>query len=349
MSCQLRIVRRKRKGFTLIEMLVVIAIIGVLVALLLPAVQKAREAAARTQCVNNMRQMGIGMHNHYDQTRKFPSSGEGVDPALGTTAFDMHSMFTLILPYIEHNDVYEQFDLDYVYNDSTNAPGNVVAAKQAIPEYLCPSNPWRPSSGRDSLGYGYCDYMPIAYTDIDAAAASGTPIRNATWPTNKSIGGMKLGGSNMGDIRDGTSKTIAVMEDVGRSETYFTPKYTSPVNYQLLPSGSDKRNGWRWAEPDTANGVSGPPGAQFGDSKLVLINNNPQPAGGPTGCPWTTNNCGPNDEPFSLHGNGCNTLFFDGHVSFLPNNIDPLVLRRLLTPAEGLPIADSNGNSYVDY
>ena len=100
------------------------------------------------------------------------------------------------------------------------------------------------------------------------------------------------------------------------------------------------RNGWRWAEPDSANGVSGPPGAKYGDANLRVINNTPQPFGGTATLPWTLNNVGPNDEPFSFHGGGCNALFMDGHVSFIRETISPWALRYMLTPNEGIPPTD---------
>src|SRR5262249_38872812 len=156
-------------------------------------------------------------------------------------------------------------------NDNVNAPNNVLASKNVIPEYICPSNPARPKTAKDAYGYGYCDYMPIAYTDIDPNGVPGTLVRNTTLP--RSPGALKLGGSNPGDIQDGLSKTIGIMEDVGRSETFNTQKYTDPVGFELLPTGSTFRNAWRWPEPDTANGVSGPPGAKFGDPGLKMINN----------------------------------------------------------------------------
>src|SRR5262245_35573763 len=93
---------RGRKGFTLIELLV--SIIGMLVAMLVPAVQKAREAAARTQSYNNLKQVGLALHNYADRNARFPTSGEGVDVAVTGTAFDMQSMFTLILPFVEAGD-----------------------------------------------------------------------------------------------------------------------------------------------------------------------------------------------------------------------------------------------------
>ena len=135
-------------GFTLIELLVVIAIIGVLVALLLPAIQKAREAAARSQCTNNLKQMGIALHAYHDANKNFPSSGElgnSINPTNGSsqkTTFAIHSTFTLLLPYLEHTDVYEKIDLTVPYLDATNTASN-AAFKAAIPTYLCPTNPVR--------------------------------------------------------------------------------------------------------------------------------------------------------------------------------------------------------------
>jgi prepilin-type processing-associated H-X9-DG protein len=219
--------------------------------------------------------------------------------------------------------------------------GKVAVAKTVIPTYLCPSNPARPASGVDSLGYAYTDYMPIAYTDINIADTSvGQTVRSPSG-TKRSTGGLKIGGASVGDISDGLSSTIALMEDVGRSETFNTQKYVDPAGVDLLPAGSTFRNAWRWAEPDSGNGVSGWPGAKYGDPGLKVVNQSAQPFGGSAGCPWTTNNCGPNDEPFSFHGGGVNTLFMDGHVSFVRDTISPPALRYLMTPNEGIsPITD---------
>jgi prepilin-type N-terminal cleavage/methylation domain-containing protein/prepilin-type processing-associated H-X9-DG protein len=330
--------RRGRQGFTLIELLVVIAIIAILAALLIPAVQKARESAARTTCFNNLRQMGIALHGFLDRNGRFPSSGEGVDN-LGTgTAFDLQSTFTLILPYIEGNDLATAYDPTVPYNGSAN---NIAVARNAIPTFLCPSNPARPASGVDSLGYGYCDYMTVAYTDINLNAAVGNTVRLPAG-SQRSVGGLKLGGNLPGDIVDGLSKTVAMMEDVGRSETFNTQKYIDPVGVDLLPAGSTFRNAWRWAEPDNGNGVSGAPGAKYGDPNLKILNQNAAPYGGPASCPWTANNCGVNDEPFSFHGGGVNTLFMDGHVTYLREGISPVALRYLLTPTEGIPPASAD-------
>lgn len=335
----------KRKGFTLIELMVVIAIIGILVALLLPAVQAIRSRAVSMQCQNNLKQIGLAWHNFYGDNKRFPTSGEGValtdaqaNPrmdgaavAAGKTGFDTISMFTAILPYVEQGELYRKYDITKAYND-TAAPANQTVAQNAIQIYMCPSNSLRPQSGVDSQGFGYCDYMPIAYSDMNPNAASGSPIRDETYPgPAKRPGALRMGGSTHGDIADGLSNTIGLTEDCGRGETYNTPKYVDPA--ATAAAGKNvARSGWRWAEPDTGNGVSGPPGAT---ASSQIINNNATPIGGTSACPWTTNNCGVNDEPFSFHPNGVHALYMDGHVGFLKNNIGYLQLRQLLTPAEG--------------
>jgi len=350
MSCQ----RLGRAGFTLIELLLVIGIIALLIGLLVPAVQMVRASAARVQCANNLKQMGLALYTFNDANKAFPTSGEGLDQANTGSDFDLQSMFTAILPYVEQNALYLQYDMSHAYNDPA-APGNKTVAQTVIPLYLCPSNPLRPPSGRDSLGYAYTDYMPVSYCDINPDSAPGNFVRLPMAP--RSPGALQIskylisppsplppgiGGTRPRDIVDGLNSTIAIMEDVGRGETYNTQKYVDPIGADLLPSGSTFRNGWRWAEPDSGSGVSGPPGAKYGMAGLSMITNNPTPVGGPAGCPWTITNCGVNDEPFSWHGAGCNALFMDGHVAFLRDGIDPLTLRRLLTPNEGLAPLDAD-------
>src|SRR5262249_56301787 len=93
----------------------------------------------------------------------------------------------------------------------------------------------------------------------------------------------------------------------------------------------------RWSEVGGADGVAGRAGATSGQATLQVINNHRTPIGGPAGCPWTFGDCGPNGEPFTFHGNGCNALFMDGHISWINATIDPITFRRLLTAEEGIP------------
>jgi len=135
----------RRRGFTLIELLVVIAIIAILIALLLPAVQAAREAARRTQCRNNMKEIGLALHNYHDVCRCLPPSstsgfGQGVwnyptDPNPADPAIHLHSFASLILPFIEQGAVYKKIN----YNVSSLDPSNHEMASLVLPFYRCPS------------------------------------------------------------------------------------------------------------------------------------------------------------------------------------------------------------------
>src|SRR6478735_876516 len=132
---------RKRVGFTLIELLVVIAIIAVLIALLVPAVQKVREAAARSQCQNNIKQLGLALHNYEGVYKKFPPLYPGQAP--GSTTFDYRYTWSVIAqlnPYLEQTAIYNSMDLKQPIYDATNnitAP-NKFAVVQKVPIFLCP-------------------------------------------------------------------------------------------------------------------------------------------------------------------------------------------------------------------
>jgi prepilin-type N-terminal cleavage/methylation domain-containing protein/prepilin-type processing-associated H-X9-DG protein len=375
-----------RRGFTLVELLVVIAIIAVLIGLLLPAVQAARESARRSNCTNNMKQIGLGLHNFESTYRKLPTGGEGTNfkAAPPGTTFDLqdiHSAFVYLLPFIEQGDVYNMMNLNYTYRD-TRWPGNQIAACTDVPTFICPSNPFL--SAKDlsfgTYGYGATDYYATVYTDInDGSGRWGTaPPCDTTTPgyrckASRMDGAMAVPAVPMASILDGTTNTIAFIEDAGRRAPGSVPVFSSYSKYgdptdvvfggtfaagDLADTGNPNsmnnyggytfthfRGVWRWADQDAAgSGVSGPPNLAG-----KYINQNATPMGGPpaatcpadntagAGCPWNCNNCGPNDEPFSFHPGGCNAVMCDGSVRFLADTINGVTLRYLVTRAERIP------------
>lgn len=326
----------RSRGFTLIELLVVIAIIAVLIALLLPAVQQAREAARRSQCKNNLKQMGLAIHNYESTFNTTPTSGEyTLSTGPDNRTFFPVSFFTAILPFIDQAPLYNKWDMNVHYLGSAN---NRDLSKAIVSSYLCPSNGNFDANGGN--GYGQVDYMPIAYSNLNdtenpktSVSVKGVVADNAYF-AHGLLAGRGTGVGRFNDATDGLSNTIALFEDSGRP-SQIVGKYdlpTSPAPVDGCGSAGDKRCPNRWADGDTGNGVSGPP---TGSVSLNVINNNASPKDGPSTCTWATNNCGPNDEPFSFHTGGCHAVLGDGSVRFLSQNLSLQIVRKLCNPADG--------------
>lgn len=230
--------RTQRSGFTLIELLVVIAIIALLISLLLPAVQKVREAANRMKCSNNLKQVGLAMHNYHDTNEKFPTANS---PVFG-------SAFTAILPFVEQDNIRR------VYNDAlapTAAPNNNVTSLP-VKIYICPTmqKPPAPSTAYTThyASYGACIGSNDAW--IAPAPDNGAIVRsNATGSTT-----IVSTGTRFADMTDGTSSTLMVGEMGFQLKDYL---FTSGTY-----TGSVRGGNTSWA--------FGYAGYSFGSTKIMM-------------------------------------------------------------------------------
>lgn len=317
---------RKRSGFTLIELLVVIAIIAILVALLLPAVQQAREAARRSSCKNNLKQIGIAMHNYHDTYGVLPSGRLGPNHRSG----NRWSAFVHILPYVEQGPLYESFTAQAAGNNLDLAPwaewsiGGVVPTAADIPAYICPSDTYNKTSFGGQGGSNYCvngGDNPHRLDDNDARGMfcnrNRTSFRDVLDGTSNTImcGELvrPLGARMRGDVMRPTSGDWnAVMDRPidclnewdSATGTYNNPP--SPGGTAGQFTGNDQKRGYRYAD---------------GGSVFTFFTGN-IPINSAS-CMRQGNDSGDATlAAASRHRGGAQFVMVDGAVKFLSENID---------------------------
>jgi prepilin-type N-terminal cleavage/methylation domain-containing protein/prepilin-type processing-associated H-X9-DG protein len=303
----------RRAGFTLIELLVVIAIIAILIGLLVPAVQKVREAAARTQCENNLKQIGLALHNYHGVYKRFPSgimvpvatgqSGSISNPPPGClrppVANSFASWLTSILPYMEQQPVYTQvlsssqnlFLRDYSYCGTPTSPGASV-----VPTYICPS---------DNVPETVIQYTIYYFAVNSYFANAGT----SAWPVaTASFNGVMYYNSQvkLTAITDGTSNTLLAGE-----------RYSLDPTDPNLPT----TRGWAWTNYNSGQDHLGDTAWPI-NSKAAVI-----------GLQARLTNFG------SGHAGGANFVLCDGSVRFVADaSISIITLQRLSCPNDGTPV-----------
>lgn len=326
---------RKKRGFTLIELLVVIAIIAVLIALLLPAVQQARESARRTQCKNNLKQIGLAVHNYESTFGMFPPSRIN----LSGPTFQV-SWQTMVLPYMDQAPLANSYNKNLNWFHTTNDP--ITTTK--LNAYICPSSPSGnvlPTSAlysaitsatrTDQPLWGYCDYGSINAVRNAFIVASGLPSIG----TKDAMGAMGRGpgGTRIAEIMDGTSNTILIAEDAGRPRQFI--KNLPGLNPRVgnvafgTPFTAD---GWGWADINSGFSVDG--------ADVLGNQNNTSSSGTPTIVGTCAMNCTNDSEMYSFHTGGGQALLADGSVRFLSENISGATFVGLITLNAGDIVGD---------
>ncbi|QDT56801.1 putative major pilin subunit [Caulifigura coniformis] len=356
-------VSRRARAFTLIELLVVIAIIAILIALLLPAVQQAREAARRSQCQNNMKQIGLALHNYESTYMTFPPGTRGGRTFSNAGVKDGINWRTSILPYIDQAPVFNQLDFASSFGAGqtaaqafANAAGqpssNIVLSGLVVPGFLCPSSSLEvfPTSYTDhsgvvktqsATGGGFNNNgraMGIQYVGIQGAARNFDWIANGNDGRNFDCGhgyscvqGMLPVNENksIASCTDGTSNTILVAEQSGLSGSVNGGPGTNRT--------SNYYGGWSGARQNWVPNSS-------------CTNTSDQWQTGTTCLRWAPNSKfehAGNSHPYrnntiinSFHTGGVFVLLADGSVRFISDNIDFQNLKKLAMRDDGQPIGE---------
>jgi prepilin-type N-terminal cleavage/methylation domain-containing protein/prepilin-type processing-associated H-X9-DG protein len=348
--------RHNSLGFTLVELLVVIAVIGILVALLLPAVQQAREAGRRMQCGNNVKQLAIATHGYVDTHGKLPPSGV-VDPATRTTdsgreypVYDqlkgkMFSWAVLLLPYVEETALFSQFDMTKTVLEQASDP-----QAQHVPMYLCPSDAargrfytdWWYTKGKNFAKGNYAAYVTPFHTDLQLL-----------YP-----GALISTGQKLERVSDGTSKTV-IFSEVRTLEHVEDERgaWALPWNGATLLAFDMHHNYdaglFRNFTPNTSMTYQTQVPNTLGPNSDVLVRcvdtvladaqleRMPCQVGGMKFISLGLSNY-ISAAPRSNHIGGVNAAFLDGHVEFLGDDIDPYTMAGFVDIRDFEVIDDEN-------
>jgi prepilin-type N-terminal cleavage/methylation domain-containing protein len=316
-----------RTGFTLIELLVVIAIIAVLIALLLPAVQQARESARRTQCKNNLKQIGLALHNYYDTMGVLPYATANAGQCVAAPGIiTNHTGWLYLLPYIDQAPLYNQFNFNAATGNRASAggtlagggaiaSGNALLSTRILNALICPSDDGKKSySGADTTyGSGIANTARTSY-GFSVSNANGCTL----WDTEALGSRCLFGYSSKGrleDCKDGTSNTVAVAETTlevydGVTGSWACAQHVG-LGVQLVNPPNIKLNNWTcctWQTPPNLNTRKGRNG-EWGSAG-------------------------------SVHDGGLHLLLADGSARFISENIDTTLRNNLATISDGYTIGE---------
>ncbi len=304
----------RRAAFTLVELLVVIAIIGILVALLLPAVQAAREAARRTQCKNNLKQIGLAALNFEGTYKALP------DAQLKAGGTNLFGWIPQIMGFAEQGNAYDKLDLTLEWN----AAANRVGVATAVDWLICPSTPQQNATFQTIGGFtaARSDYSTHAGIANDLANNTALMVGTRADLTGSMEGGKR---TPLRKITDGTTHTLLAIESAARPEFYigkqlYTDNWTAPGGCTNASVTNGQVPGAAWADWNSFIPMHG-----FSGNSVQNLT-----------CPGTgAFNVTNNNEAFGFHSGGIIVGMVDGSVQFVSDEVEFAIYGALITKAGG--------------